>query len=230
MIFSGVFRVHGCLWEYRNRLISAKSTSAILAPVHRCFWRVGVLIGVLHLGPTLRLCGPLYASGLRLWRRQELYAALAAYPPQPLEVRRPARRRVERVVHRFAESGEEASVLTSRRDQCQRAIPTGSWIVQGVQDAGAQAEEVVGAEPVALPVGLDLERSLEHVESLVVLLSVRRHAGRWRHPHLEEHERVAIVVRLVLEDERVPHQGEGSAAVRRKMLDVCSCGRHLIPI
>src|SRR5215216_6165925 len=98
-----------------------------------------------------------------------------------------------------------------------------------MHNSGAQAEELAGAEPIALSIRLDLERPLEHVEGLVVALGVRWHAKRGRHPMLKEKQRIVCVLRLSFEAERLPQVSECRATVSRKVLDVRHRRWHLGP-
>src|SRR5829696_1553196 len=96
-----------------------------------------------------------------------------------------------------------------------------------MHNSGAQAEELAGAEPIALSIRLDLERPLEHVKGLVVALGVRWHAKRRRHPVLEEKQRIVGVLRLGLDAERLSQESECTAPVRRKVLDLRHRRWHL---
>src|SRR5215216_1062053 len=98
-----------------------------------------------------------------------------------------------------------------------------------MHNSGAHAEELAGAEPVALSIRLDLERPLEHVEGLVVALGVRWHAKRGRHPMLEKKQRIVGVLRLSFEADRLPQVSECSATVSRKVLDARHRRWHLGP-
>src|SRR5688500_3712530 len=98
-----------------------------------------------------------------------------------------------------------------------------------MHDAGGHAEKLAGAEPVTLSVRLDLERALQYVEGLVVALGVRRHIERGRHPMLEEKQRIVGVLRLCLEAKRLTQEGERTAPVGRKVLDLRHRRWHLGP-
>src|SRR5215203_6762893 len=98
-----------------------------------------------------------------------------------------------------------------------------------MHNSGAQAEELAGAEPIALSIRLDLEGPLEHVEGLVVALGMRWHAKRGRHPMLEEQQRIVGVLRLGFEAERLPQVSECTATVGRKVLDLRHRRWHLGP-
>jgi hypothetical protein len=88
-------------------------------------------------------------------------------------------------------------------------------------------EEVAGCELVRLARDLDHERSLQHVEDLVVALAVGRYAEAGRTAMLEGQQRSVVVPGLVLEGQRRAHQGEGPTIARRQVLDAGRLRFHL---
>ena len=131
------------------------------------------------------------------------------------------------VLDRLAESREEAGMSLPGRDDGQHPRRVRTGVVQRVRHAGRDVEEVAGGELVRLARDLDRERSLQHVEGLVVALAVGRYAEAGRTAMFEGQHRSAVVSRLILEGQRRAHQGEGPTIARRQVLDAGRLRLHL---